>query len=225
MILNFSVKANTNEDKILLFKNGDFTQFENNVIPLFGPNGVGKSTLINGLINQSLNIKSSKPGICYSYQNSKDNFKTRQARNLPESFDPFFLNMKFNSQYISEGQSIIYSMFDLLDAFKKNGAFEYHKDKDSIVLLDEIDSGMSIDNIDTTMRKIKYISRIRDDIQIIMSFNSPRVLKWFPEVFSMYDGNKLTLHTDEDMLKEIRKHKKEFDKLRKDSYGRPKIVY
>ena len=133
--------------------------------------------------------------------------------------------MKFNSQYISEGQSIIYSMFDLLDAFRKNGAFEYHEDKDSIVLLDEIDSGMSIDNIDTTMRKIKYISRIRDDIQIIMSFNSPRVLKWFPEVFSMYDGNKLILHTDEDMLKEIRKHKKEFDKLHKDSYGRPKIVY
>ena len=159
MILNFSVKDNTNEDKILLFKNGDFAQFENNVIPLFGPNGVGKSTLINGLINQTLNIKSSKPGICYSYQNSKDNFKIRQARNLPESYDPFFLVMKFNSQYISEGQSIIYSMFDLLDAFKKNGEFKYHEDKDSIVLLDEIDSGMSIDNIDTTMRKIKYISR------------------------------------------------------------------
>ena len=225
MILNFSVKADTNEDKILLFKNGDFTQFENNVIPLFGPNGVGKSTLINGLINQSLEIKSSKPGICYSYQNSKDNFKTRQARNLSEEYEPFFLVKKFNSQYISEGQSIMYSMFDLLDAFKKNGAFEYHEDKDSIILLDEIDSGMSIDNIDTTMRKIKYINKTRDDVQIIMSFNSPRVLKWFPEVFSMYDGSKLTLHTDEDMLKEIRKHKKEFDKLRKDSYGKPKIVY
>jgi hypothetical protein len=39
----------------------------------------------------------------------------------------------------------------------------------------------------------------------------------------MYDGSVLTLHTDEDMLAEIKKHKAIFDKARKNSKGRPKI--
>jgi hypothetical protein len=39
----------------------------------------------------------------------------------------------------------------------------------------------------------------------------------------MYDGTFIDLHTDEDMLAEINKHKKMFDKVRKNSRGRPKI--
>ena len=113
-------------------------------------------------------------------------------------------------------------MFDLLDALYPGKPLD-EKEKDTLVLLDEIDSGLSIDNIDITMRKIKYIVRKRDNVQFIFSFNSPRVLKHFPEVLSMYDGKKIELHTDEDMLAEIRKHKKEFDKARKYSNGRPKI--
>jgi ABC-type multidrug transport system ATPase subunit len=83
---------------------------------------------------------------------------------------------------------------------------------------------MSIDNIDTTMRKIKNLIQKNEHIQFIFSFNSPRVLKHFPRVLSMYDGTFIELHSDEDMLSEIRKHKSAFDKARKNSRGRPKII-
>lgn len=200
------------------------------MVLLFGPNGVGKSTLIKQILNMRNDheaglviVHDGKPARVYSYSNAKDNFKVREPRNYMESFDPVFMNAKYDAQSISEGQSIIYSVFDLLDALKPgDGAFQT-PGKDTIVFLDEIDSGLSIDNIDVAMRKIKYALSRRDDLQIFMSFNSPRVLKHFPQVVSMYDGSVMTLRSDEDMLNVIKAHKKEFDKARKTSRGRPKI--
>lgn len=224
MLTSFSVKPKTRVENILLFNSADLSSFSTNVIPLFGPNGVGKSTLIKSMMDGQLELNTDKPTQYFSYCNSTDNFKHREPRSINESFDPFLLNAKFDAQSLSEGQSIIYSMFDLLEGFYPQGELSPVHNYDYLILLDEIDSGLSIDNIDTTMRKIQYIMRTRNDVQIMFSFNSPRVLKWFPEVLSMYDGTKLTLHTDEDMIKEIRKHKKEFDKLRKNSKGRPKVV-
>lgn len=224
MITSFSVKPDTFVEDILFFASADFNSFDSHVIPLFGPNGVGKSTLIKAFEDQKVNISTDKPTKFFSYQNSRDNFKHREARSYHESFEPWFIKGRLDAQIISEGQSIIYSFFDLLDCFKDYESLPILESQDYLLLLDEIDSGMSIDNIDTAMRKIKYLLRVRNDLQIIMSFNSPRVLKWFPDVLSMYDGTKITLHTDEDMIKEIRKHKVEFDKSRKDSKGRPKVA-
>lgn len=224
MLTSFSVKSNSQEESILFFKSADLTQFESRVIPLFGPNGVGKSTLIKALEDNKLDVVTDKPTMFYSYQNARDNFKHREARSYHELFEPWFIKCRVDARTISEGQSIIYSFFDLLDCFKDYESLPILKSQDYLLLLDEIDSGMSIDNIDTTMRKIKHLLRVRNDLQIIMSFNSPRILKWFPDVLSMYDGTKLTLHTDEDMIQEIRKHKKEFDKARKTSKGRPKVA-
>lgn len=221
MLLSMKVKPDTDIEDILFFKECDFTDFKR-VIPLFGPNGAGKSTLIQAIKNHTVDVKVEGDTAIYSYQNSTDNFKIRKARTYAENFDPFFMTSKLDAQVISEGQSIIYSMFDLLDGLypgKPLATEEY----DSIILLDEIDSGMSIDNIDIAMRKIKYIVRKRNNVQFIFSFNSPRVLKHFPKVLSMYDGNPIYLYSDEDMLAEIRKHKKLFDKARKYSNGRPKI--
>jgi Fe-S cluster assembly ATPase SufC len=134
------------------------------------------------------------------------------------AFDPTFLKMQWDAKSISEGQSVIYSIMELLN-------FALHRDdngEDLMIVLDEIDSGLSIDNVDVVMRKIKRIVK-RGDTQFIFSFNQPRVLKWFPHVLSMYDGTKLTLHTDDDMMQEIRKHKKSFDRVRKTSKGMPKV--
>ena len=223
MITSVAVKPNSFEEAVLFFQEADLTQFKNRVVPLFGPNGVGKSTLIKSLESKKLVVQWNKPTMLFSYQNTRDNFKVREARTYSEAFDPYFINSKFDAKGISEGQSIMYSMFDLLDGFKKNGQLEPVEGKDYLILLDEIDSGMSIDNIDITMRKIKYLIRIRDDLQFIFSFNSPRVLKHFTHVLSMYDGTMIELHTEEDMLREINAHKKDFNKARKNSKGRPKI--
>ena len=55
------------------------------------------------------------------------------------------------------------------------------------------------------MEKIKSIMQtLGDNVQIFMSFNNPRVLKHFPFVLSMYDGKVKEMHTDEDMLREIK---------------------
>jgi len=224
MITKITVVPDSFEEDILLFKTANLHQFQNRVVPLFGPNGVGKSTLIKALEKKSVKIEIDKPTLWYSYQNSRDNFKIRKPRTYVESFDMFFIESKFDAQLISEGQSIIYSMFDLLDSLNpSSGGLKSEEGKDILIALDQIDSGMSIDNIDKTMRKIKWLISRRSDIQFIMSFNSPRVVKHFPQVLSMYDGQMIELHSDEDMLKVINDHKNMFDKLRKNSKGRPKI--
>ena len=223
MIKSVSVKPNTRTASILFFTEVDLQ--DQRVIPLFGPNGVGKSTFIKE-IEKHRDFHIVTNGIrteCFSYQNARDNYKARQPRSYLESFDPAFMSAKLDAQSISEGQSIIYSMFDLLDGLRPNGQLPPQEGVHKLILLDEIDSGMSIDNIDITMRKIKNLIRKRDDLQFIFSFNSPRILKHFSHVLSMYDGTFIDLHTDEDMLAEINKHKKMFDKVRKNSRGRPKI--
>lgn len=223
MIQSITVKDLSFLEDIFFFKTANFAQFDNRVVPLFGPNGVGKSTLIQSIEKQNLEINLTRPTLIFSYQNGRDNFKVREPRTYAEAFDPSFATARFDAKAISEGQSIIYSMFDLLDGFLKNGGLVPQEGKDIAVLLDEIDSGMSIDNIDITMRKIKYIVSHRTDVQFIMSFNSPRVVKHFPKVLSMYNGQMIELHNEDDMLDEINRHKKEFNKARKTSKGRPKI--
>ena len=221
MITKISVLPDSKPASILFFKEADLSQFTSKAIPLFGPNGVGKSTLIRAVENKELGISIDRPPSFYSYQNSRDNFNVRKPRTYDESFDPAFLNARFDARFISEGQSIIYSMFDMLDLLIDDDPVE--SKKDIVLLLDEIDSGMSIDNIDTTTRKMKRLIKRRSNIQIIFSFNSPRVLKHFPDVLSMYDGTMIHMETDEDMMKVIRDHKRKFDRARKNSKGRPKI--
>ena len=224
MVKSFSVIPYTKEEAILFFREADLSQFKSRVVPLFGPNGAGKSTLIKGIEDHSIHIDRDDRDLeIFSYQNSRDNFKSRKARNLFEEYDPRYMNARFDAQLVSEGQSVIYSMLDLLDGFMKNGQLKCENNHDYLVLLDEIDSGISIDVIDFIMRKIKYIIKTRTDVQFIFSFNSPRVLKHFPQVLSMYDGKMIELHTEDDMLKVMNDHKKEFNKVRKKSNGRPKI--
>ena len=221
MITEINVKPNSDVSHILFFDYVDLRPFENRIIPLFGPNGVGKSTFIKAIESkQGISVSVDRPVHFFSYQNARDNFK---VRNYMENFDLGFMNSKFDARGISEGQSIIYSMFDLLDGFMKNGDIQPEPGTDFLIVLDEIDSGMSIDNIDLTMRKIKYLSRNRKDLQFIFSFNSPRVVKHFPKVLSMYDGLPIELHDEEDMMCEINRHNEMFNKVRKNSKGRPKI--
>ena len=158
------------------------------------------------------------PFTFFSWSNSDDNFRHRKDRNMLDPFNPVLLNAKFDAMSVSEGQSIIYSIQGLFDAINL-----YTKEADLIVLIDELDSGISIDNLDTLMRKIRNILKKKDNIQIFMSFNNPRVLKYFPYVLSMYDGKVLEMHSDDDMLEEIRKNKTWFDKARKKSNGFPKV--
>lgn len=202
------------------------------IVPLFGPNGVGKSTLIRDIITYAHERRpqievevSDAPMVMYTYENGKDNFARRLGTRYEESYNPYSVIMSKEAQTLSEGQSIVYSVFDLLDGLQPGEQMFGSEDEEPLVLLDEIDSGLSIDNIDSAMRKISQALAKRKNIQIFMSFNSPRVLKHFPHVISMYDGSAIELHSEDDMLAEFRKHKKEFNKARKKSDGRPKVFW
>lgn len=169
-------------------------------------------------------ITDGTPATIYSYKNGKDNFLHREARTYAEAFDPHFLKAKLNARSLSEGQSILYSVLDLVNNLKPNSGAFFTENAHTIILLDEIDSGLSIDNIDTIMRKLKYALRHRNDLQIFLSFNSPRILKHHQEVISLYDGSVLNMRTDDDMLREIKAHKVQFDRHKKTSQGYPRIV-
>lgn len=235
MIQKITVNPDTVESQILFFKELDFTQIKNtnNLILLFGPNGVGKTTLFQAIFNAADNsaLRHSNQGVSvtstpckiYGYSNSSDNLKVRKPQSYLESFDLDFIADQWSARQLSEGQSILFSALSLVDALKPGKHCLASEGVDTVILLDEIDSGLSVDNIDIIMRKIKYALARRNDLQVILSFNSPRVLKHCQTVISMYDGSLLHMETDEDMLAEINKHKSEFDAVRKTAKGWPKV--
>ena len=238
MIRKIKVIPDTFEDHILMVKEFDLTKMPDiRLIPIFGANGVGKSTLLKAIAGNSprqfrrpgaraVELVTDKKTDCYSYIGSTDNFKVRQASTYRQAFDPMFLSMKLDARDLSEGQSIIYSLFDLLKGAAKAGGdfFDPEDDADKVILIDEMDSGLSIDNIDAAMRYVKRSLKNRTDTQFIISFNNPYLLHHFDTMLSMYDGNPVTLHDDKEMLAEIKRWKKQLDKLRKKSDGSFRII-
>lgn len=97
------------------------------------------------------------------------------------------------------------------------------ENQDTIVLLDELDSGLSLDNLDYLLKKLRLAVQKRDDLQIFLSFNQPYVLKYFPDVLSMYDGQWHRIADETEMIHEIQKNKKMLDKKRKKSNGEYRI--
>ena len=247
-------------NSIFLFKEIDLTKLPNkSIVPLFGANGIGKSTLIstiydylylNRMVKNPDKIKSTSSFIsvenlvrtyrdklesigieleledkdysCYNYKDSKDNFKHYKVDKL--SFDEevaFKISCMYDASALSEGQSIIYSIKDLFESFRISN--ERHiavcDDFSYIITIDEVDSGLSVDNIDVIMNYIKEIIETRSNTQFIISFNNPRVIKTFKDVVNLYDGNIIHLESDDDMIKEILKNKSKLDKRRLDKEG------
>ena len=238
MLQKVKVIPDSFEDYILMVKEFDFTKMPDiRFIPIFGANGVGKTVLLKAIAGDSprqfirpgakaVELITDKETECYSYIGSIDNFKTRRARSYNEAFSTDFIVMKLDARDLSEGQSIIYSLFDLLKGAAEPGDdfFGAEHNSDKIILIDEMDSGLSINHIDTAMEYIKKSLKNRTDTQFIISFNNPYLLHHFDTVLSMYDGNPVVLRDDMEMLAEIKKWEKELDKLRKESDGSFKVI-
>ena len=166
--------------------------------------------------------KDAVPTSIIKYRNSEDNFRSKESRGLFDDFDIAMLNARWEAKSLSEGQSIVYSVNDLLNGLMPGKTDLVPEGTHGIVLLDELDSGLSLDNLDMALRKIRKIVTKRNDIQIFMSFNTSYVLKYFPEVVSMYDGKVLKIRNEEEMLAVLKENKKKLDKARK-SRGKYKI--
>ena len=63
------------------------------------------------------------------------------------------------------------------------------------VVFDEMDSGLSVDNIDYIMNKVIDISEVRSDIQFVISFNNYAVCRKYTKIKSMMTGGTLEMNS------------------------------
>ena len=252
MINKIFVKPKTLTEKILFFQEADLSELpDKRIIPLFGANGAGKTTFLKELEETILKNKHQDPiaeafwdkkkkyerkhdlvlehddvqTVMYRYRNGTDNFRVKDAGGF-FSFDPYVMKMRYDAQSLSEGQSLVYSVEDLLKGMlkstkKRESFIEEHQH--GVVLLDEIDSGLSLDNIERCMKIIKRVLAQNRPIQFFMSFNNPYILKYFPYVLSMYDGKMHEMHTQEEMLEELKANEKMLKKTRLKANGQFRI--
>ena len=235
MITSIEVKQNkkSREKDILLTKRFDFCLMPRiNFVPIIGTNGCGKSTLLKAISTggrdvcgrQVLDIKINKPTDRYVYLNSKDNLKIKQPKNIfgDLTFEEF--GDKFYASRLSEGMGMMYSYMPLLEGLLYRNIPE-DNDKDISVILDEFDSGLSIDNIDKVMNLLVDIVTTRKDVQIIFSFNNSYILKYLNycnnTLLSMYSGKPVCIKTDAGLLRFYRRkdNMKKFNKRRYDEDG------
>ena len=243
MITNIKIsnKENNILDDILIPKEFDLSDLPNKkLVLLHGANGVGKSTLIDaikmsdfiipeGKSPKELNIKELRKykdpyynSLIIARDDEYKDFRILKYRNSKDSYASIDLNrdndissivLYFDSRCLSEGQNVALSIYDYLRALDEFLNTEF-KDIFVIVLLDEIDSGISCDNIESIMNMIKRIIKNHDNIQIFMSFNNPYVIKYCHYVLSMYDGKIHYFKTPKDMIDDIKDHKSQLVKLR-----------
>ena len=193
MIKSISINKGSNLEEILFFNKMNLEQ----VTLLFGANGVGKSSLIKGILKQKeIKFNCDKETKLYSYINTEQNFRNMDKNSnlsYKDMFNPYLFKQKFDASELSEGQSIIYSLQDIFEL-----CVQIKDDSnDSVILLDEIDSGLSIDNVEYLSDKIKEITDKYSNIQFIIAFNNFEFCRNFPKVFNMYNGKYITIESYE----------------------------
>lgn len=102
----------------------------------------------------------------------------------------------YNSSAYSEGQGMIHFLlpflYDIKDFAGKNN------DKDVIVLIDEMDSGLSIENINMLLHIIIEICDEYKNVQFFISSNHYHYAYVFKKVLNMYDGQLVNIDSYED---------------------------
>jgi len=211
MLTKIQVKKDSTLSKILFFDSIELKQ----VTLLFGGNGIGKSSLINAILKQDIVYEYDKSVLLYSYINSKQNFKELERNDhldYRDMFDPSLIARKFDASELSEGQSIVYSLQDIFKLCSQLDSSDDH-----LILLDEIDSGLSVENVDYVAKKIKAICKKYPYIQFIIAFNNYVFCKTFKEVFNMYNGEWIKINSFDEYFDIINSNKKMLLKKRKNN--------
>ena len=186
--------------KRMHFKEASFK----NVNILFGGNGAGKTTLLN-LIKD--NVASGFPDIekdddkkyvIHSYVNSKDNERLNNPSPYTES-STFVREAvsRMHAHTISEGQSIIYSFSEWLNTYLK----EYNTEDFHIVVLDEIDSGLSCDHVNVILHLLNEHVFSKKNVQTFISSNMYHWVYAAKEVLSMYKGKFIKIDSYDEYFK------------------------
>lgn len=208
MIKSLKIRKNSKEDKILLFKEVSNLKKIN---ILFGGNGVGKSTFLNGLKENSFEIESKKPIKIFSYTNSLDNKKISKNNAIEKHTDIIKI---YNSSQYSEGQAMIHFFRPFLldvEDYARNNTTE-----DIVVLIDEMDSGLSIENINMLLHLIVDMCNEFKNIQFFISTNHYHYTYVFKEVLNMYDGTWIRIESYEEYFQRLNEGIQIFNRAGKD---------
>lgn len=170
---------------------------------LFGGNGAGKSTFIRGILEHKFKVKIDKPTMMFKYINSESNFKYIDP--LQADKGAFILTAvgRRQSNKVSEGQAILYSLSGLLEML-----ITENYEKDALVLLDEVDSGLSDENVLLLCNLIKVIQEKKPSIQFVIAFNNYLFAREFGKVLSMYTGEYLTFKNYDEFLSILLRERK-----------------
>lgn len=169
---------------------------------LFGGNGAGKTTFIK-YITKCVNSKVLSKNLhllngydtftLYSFSNSENNYNNvGHSRRFGFDIDPGMALKKYAVSSLSEGQGIIYSLEDFLYFLENN--LPYKKNASNVITIDEMDSGLSVDNIEYVMKRLNKLIETRDDIQMFISFNNYATCEFNKDdIISMYTGKSIKI--------------------------------
>lgn len=212
MINSITIKNN----KILLFKKMSALKKIN---ILFGGNGVGKTTFLNSLQNNEFELITNNENQIYlRYTNSKNNFKNLDKPYYNDTV--MALNQRYIANHLSEGQSIIYSLISFLD-YVKEEANKIEQKKSIIVILDEVDSGLSAENINFILHIITDMVKEYSNIQFFISSNHYHFVYVFKEVMNMYNGKWTVINNYDEYFKLLSNNMVNLGKKRELSFLQP----
>lgn len=179
MIKKIKPKKDSFEEKILLFKETEELQ---RLVVLFGGNGVGKTTFLKGIKKGSLEMEKSKPIKVRMYTNSQNNV----AKATPQISNLEILEQVMLGKEMSEGQSIIYSFLGFMESVKKDCTD--NPAKTVVMIIDEIDSGLSVENINMVCHLLNEALEEYENLQIFLSSNNYHFVYVYKNVLNMYTG-------------------------------------
>lgn len=195
MVKEIRIKEGTTAEEVLLFN-----KIENltRINLLFGGNGVGKSTLLSSIIeNKDIEMISDKEVMVLQYINSEDNLRiNRQRREVNKIGD---LLRFVNANRYSEGQSILHYFLRFLEDLKE--IVRNNRDKDIVVCLDEIDSGLSCENINMILHLLN--EDIFKNVQFFISTNNYHFTYCYKKVLDMYTGTWIRINSYEEYFQRL----------------------
>ncbi|MNW63318.1 hypothetical protein D3C74_415190 [compost metagenome] len=111
---------------------------------------------------------------------------------------------------MSEGQSIIYSILSFFDFVIKKASD--NKDKTIVILLDEVDSGLSVENINMLLHIINDMPK---NTQFFISTNQYHWVYAIKRGINMYNGEQITINSYDEFFNLLTSNMQELGQKRK----------
>lgn len=182
------------KDERLHFKQIEIKQRLNILV---GGNGAGKTTLLEGIVNKRYEMDADRGIEIRKYSNSQDNLRVKT--NLNMSTPQMVVCM--NAKSMSEGQSIVYSLISFFAKIREEAKEFSKENKSLVVVLDEVDSGLSVDAINVVMHFIYDILNNHDNVQFFISSNNYHFTYVQKEIVNMYTGRYKKINSYEEYFK------------------------